>query len=1054
MVNNIRAYTLFLFFLCALPIATGLSCSEQHAHDALQQSINEKLLRQPRPQLLNGAYDIIDYPLAPGMDILLENCQQAGTFVSLHDQFAGELVVFYEINPIHQCWDDSHAHKVPAGPQRLKAIVDRYQQKGVQFIGIFNIGGFGYQAPKKSYAERMDMAKSYVEAHNIPGLVLVNGDPDRKKYGSRFSPFKVYLGPQMVGNSKGGLAVFIRGKDGRFVYRGWEQVGFGYHATRLILERMTNSDFDKAVRSEFYPNKIRTLPIREKRADGLAYRDDFESYPDNHSFKLEPRWGFSYEGQSRIDLNAELVEHAGHNKSTGVCVAHKPLGYVNVDALIHTLPAPLTDGTLCFSVRRRPVTLEQSRAFQVREEQARRLQRDYLPYRSIEVRFGKPNSYDSTGVLFATGSWLQEHFCLNHRRDNPPTTVLSEQDWHQVTVTCTPGQKAQVHVDGVAIGQLRGESIGDLSFRVAEKGKAYYIDNVEVFYRGQAEHILAAHETARPIHTQAVEAFSAREQQALETFFPHVNCGTVQAPLGPNAIPRADIIHNKGTFTFDHPLTIDSLVMMDARNQGATVDVLKKYRGKIICIMIAAGVNESGIRKRSTSSHSHTSFNRNYRLWSEYKNSDIVFIGRKGDVGHRTTANTVSDLSRTALDLMRASADFADERNLARDQIMTGSFNEMFDEVLVEHRPNWLPAMLKWGGQAGITQGTGNSSFLRSMHSSGVFAILNPEGHIVFRGGAMDGNTYWQLRATLDRLLDTTFDAAIRQEFRNPTLKHYRSPLLPIIKEQENGLTYRDDFESYDDSYDFFLQPRWGFHYFRWLDPTISTQNAPTPFVGEGRNNSTAILLHKQYNADAWCGNKTEGLNAEHRFPALLKDGHFSLYVRRGPHVAALGEPALFRLGLTCLDENGQQLDTLTTFGPWKKEHFGMMPSKQFLKWNIYTVRNKKMKMIPDHIDTGIAMAENDWQQITIRCTPKQNARIFIDQQQVAELPTETLSGIQLVSETWSSFYIDDAELFYAGNAATLTANHAQILTDSLAEQHIRWQEEADAWNNKINTNK
>jgi len=93
---------------------------------------------------------------------------------------------------------------------------------------------------------------------------------------------------------------------------------------------------------------------------------------------------------------------------------------------------------------------------------------------------------------------------------------------------------------------------------------------------------------------------------------------------------------------------------------------------------------------------------------------------------------------------------------------------------------------------------------------------------------------------------------------------------LPRIKKGEAGKTYSDDSESYKGSYEFKIQPCWGFRKRNALTGGSVAAEA-------GRSGSQAavikggrLLRRKEH-------------NIEHAFPQPLARGHVRFYVRRGP---------------------------------------------------------------------------------------------------------------------------------------------------------------------------
>jgi hypothetical protein len=1012
-----------------------------------EQSLNAKLMRSPRPQLGFSNWDILDYPQKTKGTLRLENAFKPDGFVDVGADWAGRTVVLVEFNLSTDGWHDADLRKEAVADYiRLSG---EYTPKGVVVAGVWCSGGGRAQRGVKTILSRDEMivqAKAFVETHKLPGPIYLEAPPETKTgKNQKAATFRQFTGIRSC-NLGGGNVVCVLRADGKVVYRGWESKGFGYHTTRLMLDRLLDADFDQAVRREFFPEKARELPQIQKRENGLVYSDDFESYTDNHAFKLEPRWGFAYARQSRLDLRPDVVAAVGRNGSRAAFVNTAPHGYNATYGLAHTFPAPLRNGHVRFHIRR-----------QDRERQAAPLSNPFgltpqrllsaNPRRAMCVRVGRPGSYDPAGMIMATGAPGKETFVVGFRLDKPGPVKMSAKSWHEVTILCRPGEKALVKVDGQDIGRLDSEVIDSIGYRFPDAGSRFYVDDIELFYAGNATDTLAAHRAAQPKSVTPVEPFTEAEQKVLLRPVAPVVCGAQRAELPAGAIPRADLYNGALTwsshpyYSFDHPLDLAGpLVMENVLKRGEFVDVLKKYEGKIIYVFSARGSRERDIRSRALVK-SVVTFNRNQRLVSEYRPRGIVTVGVSVDVGHRMTVCTPEELAWANCEPNRFIHALMEECKIGPLDVPTARLHEMFDDVLVEIRPN-QPKML-----CSTFRGDGYLSTFSGTHTF----LLNKEGKIVFRGQGSDGHTYWRVKVALDRLLDDDFEAAVRQEFRNPDLRHYKTPLLPIAAKRADGLAYADDFESYKDAYDVSLQPRWGFHYQRMSDRIFMFP--PYVYKGEGRNGSTAILLQKMYNADAQCGNKTEGINIRHSFPQALTDGHFRLFVRRGPRVPRYGEPALFRVGVTGIGADGKPIDgSLTTFGKWKKEQFVLTPSKEFLAWDgIVRTGPRPNYVNKDNIKpTGVAMSDNNWHEIRYVCKPGQNVQIQIDGKTIGELPTESLSAVQVKSETWSTIYVDDVELFYAGDAEALTKAHHEWLKSDLTRLQTEWSKEADKWEAKV----
>ena len=454
-------------------------------------------------------------------------------------------------------------------------------------------------------------------------------------------------------------------------------------------------------------------------------------------------------------------------------------------------------------------------------------------------------------------------------------------------------------------------------------------------------------------------------------------------------------------------------MLENLRKPGQFENLIEKYRGKIIWVtQLRKGDhgNEQAIRPR-TAHRSPTVFNRVYKLAKEYGPKGVVVIGvGTVDGGHRDTATTYEDRIMDAMEIIVASRDIQAELGIPKEHIIYGSFPEVYDESVGERFP----------GQLRLWNGSLRGNLMRGQFAGmGPDAILDPQGRIVYRGSGPDGLQYWKARYVFDRLLDPSFEIACRQEFLNPELPHYKSPRLQNVEVSSKGLMYRDAFEGYAATYDFGLQPRWGFTYANYPN-----EHTAALFEGEGRNGSKAILLNNYQEADKFCGNKAGTIGARHKLPAPLIDGSVRFYIRRGGHVKRSGMPSLYRFGVCFYDAEEKALESLTTLGDWKMENFSIVKIEPFIQWNAY----KKSVMKDDVIvkKTELKMAEDAWQEVVITCTPGNKATITIDGNLIGELSGESLGVIEFRQETWSGTWVDDFEVFYRGDAKILKENHRQ----------------------------
>jgi len=990
------------------------------------ESIRQKLSRPIHPQFGAGNFDILDYPQEPLYELRLTDLRDASRTVEVRSEYAGRVLVLVEVGPTlkDSPWNAAEG-TAPA--------LDAYAKIREEFAGKAEFVTIWTAVDKKGQVDA-GAARAYVAKHKLPGPVLLNETIEKPvPRGTNDSAYHAFAGVRIPGHRNRGTDVCILNEDGLIVYRAQEEPGVDYHTTRHILRRLTDKEYDAAVRREFQPEKSRALPACRAQEDGLLYSDDFEGYADSHAFKLEPRWGFTYTTQSRLDLRPSIATGAGRNGSKAVFFhTHVYAAGLISYGLQHRLPAPLSDGYIRFYVRRHSNESLKDREVSVLED----------PRRALCVRFDRPASHEPAGFLLANGDWMKETFVMSFHAEARGPVDYSPDKWHEVVVTCMPGGRARVAVDGREVGRLDSEAVDWIGFRMDQPGKAFYVDDVEVFYRGDAARIAAAHKKALAVDVRPVEPFTEAERIALARSQVPTTHAADRARLGPDAIPRADIVGWKTPYlTFDHPVPAGELVLDDLRRPGVQRNILEEHKGKIIWVTRThkGDHNTERNNRGRTARRSPTVFNRVYRLLSEYRPKGVVVLGVSAhDGGHRHFSASHEDRVRTSMENAVVYQAIADDLKIPFDQVIYGFKPDAYDGIFAE----------RFSGQMRLWTKTKRGRIIDGTFAGfGPDAIIDREGRIVFRGAGPDGSTYWQARYCLDRLLDPTFDAACRQEFRNPDLAHYKSPVLPVQEQAADGLYYCDDFESYKDAYDFGLHPRWGFTYERFV-----TADAPAPFEGEGRNGSKAILVNRFHPGDQFCGNKAGPLAARHEFPAPLTNGHFRLHVRRGPDIKFpyFGRPEIFRLAVTFYGPDGKVLDTLTTTGERGQEHFVTVPTDEFLKcWNRSRIARRDESKIAD---TGIAMAATAWQEIRIVCVPGKKAIILIDGKSAATLAAESVTAVELRAEVPTSYYVDDAELFYAGEAARLQRRHAQAVKADLARRQAEWKAEADLWEAKTRT--
>ena len=249
--------------------------------------------------------------------------------------------------------------------------------------------------------------------------------------------------------------------------------------------------------------------------------------------------------------------------------------------------------------------------------------------------------------------------------------------------------------------------------------------------------------------------------------------------------------------------------------------------------------------------------------------------------------------------------------------------------------------------------------------------ILNAEGLIVYQHGHCPTEfKYCQSRVILDRLLDPAFDEAYRAGFPDKS-----ATLLPAAG-RDGGQAYADDFESYKDSCELRLSPRWGFR----------QRNRPTdgviqPEAGRGGSQGLAIkdgsLLRRRLHS------------VEHAFPRPLGNGHFRFHVRRGPSGRSKKKPQTV-LRATFYGADGKGPATLSVAGDWLREAFALNGET-----------------------TTQVLSEANWHEIVVTVRPEAPARVTADGKPIGELAVGPLTKVGF-NCGHHSHYLDNVELFYA----------------------------------------
>ncbi|MCD6415810.1 MAG: hypothetical protein J7M08_03840 [Planctomycetes bacterium] len=260
--------------------------------------------------------------------------------------------------------------------------------------------------------------------------------------------------------------------------------------------------------------------------------------------------------------------------------------------------------------------------------------------------------------------------------------------------------------------------------------------------------------------------------------------------------------------------------------------------------------------------------------------------------------------------------------------------------------------------------------------SWGIMYILNQDGKIVFQTGHVSGFYYYTSRLVLDRLLDAEFDEAFRRGFPD------KPRALPVKEKSGGATTYRDDFESYKDSYDFVLQPRWGFK----TSDNVEQRGRLKSRAGRGESTAADLRVSSPRH------------NLEHIFPRPLADGSLRFYVRRGVPYWDKREPATILeasfYGRTDKKTGvPEKAGALKVAGEWGKELFSLADRAGQIK-----------------------LSKDGWHEIRVEVKPQAPSRVTVDGKLLGELSPGPLTGIGLNCGL-HGFFLDDVEIVYRPTA-------------------------------------
>ena len=300
-----------------------------------------------------------------------------------------------------------------------------------------------------------------------------------------------------------------------------------------------------------------------------------------------------------------------------------------------------------------------------------------------------------------------------------------------------------------------------------------------------------------------------------------------------------------------------------------------------------------------------------------------------------------------------------------------------------------------------------------NMYNSAASVFKDAANTIVYRGNEPQFFPCSK-RLVLQRIMDNKFNEAIQAEFPS------QARTLPVLDKQKEYLVYKDDFESYADSFALKISPRWGFHYetqYR-LAARAGIQKAA------GVDGSKAAFIYSDY----WRGhegspNSNWKYALEHDFPVPLSEGSFRF------KLMAFTEPIVLKGPPRHAYETYQgKLATDLVFTFFRPE--GVAPSAYLL------VKNGTFLLIDDNFHIrhiaekgDVPMKSKRWYEIELHAKKGKRAELFIDGKSLGKLQSESIIGMNIRCRPAAEFLLDDVELAYRGKPDTLAAQHKSYQT-------------------------
>lgn len=880
-----------------------------------------------QPQM-SGYTDMIDTPVAPNRPLRLLDL--GGAPVAPLEQNAGKVLVLVGVSLNNPLWAGEDARCA----RRLAALRDALAGKPVVVIPVAFEGEDG----------NLQTPSEFAAAHGFGNLLREPARDGLAGY-SELRPRRLQV-----------PAVVIDG-EGRMVYRVCASV-LPAEALSLLVGRLLDAEFESSIRREF-PDKDRALPIVQDVPGGVLCRDDFESYADSTDLRLHPRWGFRYETQARVDLRGGIAKGGGAGATNALLLDHTDFAPDISNMLLcnthrHDFAVDVEEGHVRFRFRRNgPVPQRADVAeWPVTKEGGVY----YFDHASFSFSFyRKDGTFPAVRADFA-GPPGGEVLVVN--RASAHEFRPSEERWHECLLEVT-GSKAVLKLDSQPLGEYDADGISGLGFQTSWL-TSFCVDDVEVFVAGDPEQIRRQQAGRR--YTSNREAARGTVEQTRRMFLEPIPQVMGKRPVPVGTVPRPNVTGFRGALIcFDEPIVPQGdLILESVDEPGRMINLTELLSGQPVFMYPSGAFDYGDYFGRSLEQKaSPLAFDCRKRLVDEYAPKGVAFVAVASDNRHYHILPCLSYEERREVaigqKLWRRTPGYSPRSPMPQElQVMDTNRGD----YLLWARKN--PAFgLKIGTRMSI--------------------IMDGKGRILLRDRPGDDYPYYGHKVLLERFTNAQFDRRVRAGFPDTPRA------LPTVEKRADGTLYRDDFESYPDSFAFRTHPSWGFEY----ESQGTMEYRMDVVARSGVEGTRALCLNQLFTADCLVGRTYNVVEPHHLLPQVLKRGYMQFRLRQGPYSWFLAGNKQRESGNILLEDSRGQAACIQVKGSKGAEHVGIKGGRSH----------------------SVALGDATWQTVKITFPGRGRARVAVDGEDLGELDVQDLKRVRLHNPaTTECVYLDDFE--------------------------------------------